>query len=401
MRSSRSVTPTGRPTPGTSEMRSLARVAVGEGPNAVFAALRSALAGGPALFVASGAAGADATSPPAEVAQPIGLVVETSGTTGRPKRVALSADAVLASAAASESALGGPAQWVLTLPVHYIAGLNVLARSLCAETVPVPVAPGHFTAEAFVTAARQLSPDAAHATALVPAQLATLLDDTQACRVLAGFQAVLVGGQATPGRLLDRAAEHGIRVVRSYGSSETSGGCVYDGRPIGPTRVRIVDGEVQLGGPMLAAEYLGDAELTAERFVTGDGIRWFRTADAGAFDDGVLRVLGRRDDVIVSGGVKVALGAIEQLLREQPGCADAVVVAVPDERWGERPVAVAAGHAVDDVAALAAIRDTLGPVAQPDRLIRVPALPLLPSGKPDRRALGTLAAEAGPTATAY
>jgi O-succinylbenzoic acid--CoA ligase len=307
----------------------------------------------------------------------------------------LPADAVLASAAASESALGGPAQWVLALPLHYIAGLNVLARSLCAGTVPVAVAGEHFTPAGFVAAARALSDDTAHATALEPAQLATLLDDAAARDVLRGFQAVLVGGQATPAPLLDRAREAGIRVVRSYGSSETSGGCVYDGRPIGGARVRVVDGEVQLGGTTVADGYLGDPELTEARFVTEGGIRWFRTADAGEFDGDVLRVLGRRDDVIVSGGVKVSLAAIEEVLRAQPGCADAVVVAVADARWGERPVAIAAGAAVDDAAALVAVGTALGVAAKPDRVIRVAALPLLPSGKPDRRALAPLAESAG------
>lgn len=372
-------------------MRPLVSVAATAGARPVLEALRAALAHGPALFVASGEPGADAAPLPATVAQPVGLVVETSGTTGRPKRVVLPADAVLASAAASESALGGPAQWVLALPVHYIAGLNVLARSLCAATTPVVVAGGHFTAAAFVAAARTLSDDTAHATALVPAQLATLLDDATAREVLRGFQAVLVGGQATPAPLRDRARDAGIRVVRSYGSTETSGGCVYDGRPIGGARVRIVDGEVQLGGTTVADGYLGDPELTAARFITEGGIRWFRTADAGELDGEVLRVLGRRDDVVVSGGVKVSLGAIEEVLRAQPGCADAVVVAVAHARWGERPVAVAAGAPVDDESALAAVAAQLGPVARPDAVIRVAALPLLPSGKPDRRALAALA----------
>ncbi len=373
-------------------MRPLVTVAATEGASAVLRALRSALAGGPALFVASGAPGADAAALPATVAQRVGLVVETSGTTGRPKRVVLPADAVLASAAASESALGGPAQWVLALPVHYIAGLNVLARSLCADTVPVVTEGGHFTAAGFVEAAAALSDDTAHATALVPAQLATLLDDPDARAVLRGFQAVLVGGQATPRPLLVRAREGGIRVVRSYGSSETSGGCVYDGRPLSGTRVRIVDGEVQLGGTTIADGYLGDPQLTGQRFVTEGGIRWFRTADAGEFDGETLRVLGRRDDVIVSGGVKVSLAAIEEVLRSQPGCADAVVVAVAHPRWGERPVAVAAGAAVDDDSARAAVGAQLGLVAKPDRVVRVAALPLLPSGKPDRRAAAELAA---------
>lgn len=371
-------------------MRALVRLEAAAGHVAVLEALRSAFAGGPAVFVASGAAGADAAELPAEVARHIGLVVETSGTTGRPKRVALPADAVLASAAASESALGGPAQWVLALPVHYIAGLNVLARSLCAQLDPVAVVGTHFTAAAFVEATSRLAvPE--RATALVPAQLATLLDDPAAREALRGFQAVLVGGQSTPAVLLERAREAGVRVVRSYGSSETSGGCVYDGRPIGITRVRIQDGEVQLSGPTLADGYLGDPALTAGRFVEADGARWFRTADSGEWDGEVLRVLGRRDDVIVSGGVKIALSAIEEALRRHPGFVHVAVVAVPDERWGERPVAVAAGPEVDDSAAVSAVGAELGPAGRPERVVRVDVLPTLPSGKVDRREVARLA----------
>lgn len=351
----------------------------------VFSALRDALAGGDAILVSDSADDA-----PQRVEQRVALVVETSGSTGRPKRVALSADALLANAAASESALGGPGQWVLALPTHYIAGLNVLARSLAAQTEPVTVAGAHFTATGFVAAAEQLAVSERY-TALVPAQLATLLDDTHASAALAGFAAVLVGGQATPLAMLDRATAAGIRVRRSYGSSETSGGCVYDGVPIGTTSVRIVDGEVWLGGPSLAEGYLGDPELTAERFVTDAGARWFRTADGGSYDGVRVTVTGRRDDVLISGGVKVALAAIERVLREQPGLADAVVVAVADQRWGEVPVAVTASTTFDLDAATAAVATELGPPARPARVLTVQALPLLASGKVDRLAVRALA----------
>lgn len=360
----------------------------------MLADLRDALAGGDAILVSGSMADARASDVSETVEQRIALVVETSGSTGRPKRVALSADALLANAAASESALGGPGQWVLALPTHYIAGLNVLARSIAAETEPVAVEGEHFTAAAFVAAMHRLSLPERY-TALVPAQLATLLDDPVASRELARFAAVLVGGQATPRPLLDRATAAGIRVRRSYGSSETSGGCVYDGIPIGTTQAKVVDGEVWLGGPSLAEGYLGDRELTAERFVHDAGARWFRTADGGSFDDGVLTITGRRDDVLISGGVKVALAAIEQLLREQPRLHDAIVVAVPDERWGEVPVAVTASADADVDAATAAVAAALGAPARPARVLTVPALPLLPSGKVDRLAVRALAIAGG------
>ena len=371
-------------------MKRLRVVAPGEG---VFAALRAALAGGDAILV-SGSAGDTPTGLPTHVEQRVALVVETSGSTGRPKRVQLSADALLANAAASESALGGPGQWVLALPTHYIAGLNVLARSLAAETEPVTVAGEHFTASGFVDAVGRMSLPERY-TALVPAQLATLLDDAAATDALAGFSAVLVGGQATPRTLLDRAVAAGVRVRRSYGSSETSGGCVYDGIPIGTTTVQIVDGEIWLGGPGLAEGYLGDPELTAERFVIDGGVHWFRTADGGSFQAGVLTVTGRRDEVLISGGVKVALAAVERVLREQPGLHDAVVVAVPDERWGEVPIAVTASTAFDADAVIAAVAAELGTPARPARVLTVPALPLLSSGKVDRLAVRAIALEGG------
>ncbi len=361
--------------------------AVPDGP-AVFAALREALGGGPAVLPLAGPMPGDL---PERVEQRIALVVETSGSTGRPKRVAISADALLANTAASESALGGPGQWVLALPTHYIAGLNVLARSLAAETEPVAVEGEHFTAAGFVAAARGLGiPE--RFTALVPAQLATLLDDAEATAALRDFARVLIGGQATPATLLERATGAGIRVTRSYGSSETSGGCVYDGQPIGGTTVRVVEDEVWLGGPSLAEGYLGDPGLTADRFVMADGARWFRTADAGTFDGQRLAISGRRDDVLISGGVKVSLGAVERALREQPGLIDAVVVAAPDERWGQVPVAFTAAE-VDAAAAIATVASELGAASRPARIVRLDILPALPSGKVDRLALAALATE--------
>ena len=368
-------------------MRDLRVVPPGPG---VLEALRGALAGGPAILVSDDPAPADL---PTTVGQRVALVVETSGSTGAPKRVALSADAVLANAAASESALGGPGQWVLALPTHYIAGLNVLARSIAAETLPETVEGDHFTADAFREAAERLSiPE--RFTSLVPPQLATLLDDPAAVDALRRFHGVLIGGQAAPAALLARAADHGIRILRSYGASETSGGCVYDGRPIGTTTVRVVDDEVWLGGPSLAEGYLGDDGLTDARFVMADGARWFRTADAGTWDGTTLAVTGRRDDVIVSGGLKVSLGAIERALRDQPGFADAVVVRVADDRWGEGSVVFTTAEVPESEAdaAIAVVVAALGVAARPARIVRLDALPMLTSGKVDRMTLAALAA---------
>jgi O-succinylbenzoic acid--CoA ligase len=344
-------------------------------------ALRSALTGGgDAVY-----AGAGGDPLPSTVGQRVALVVQSSGSTGRPKRVMLSADALLASAAASESALGGPGQWLLALPTTYIAGINVVVRSIAADTELIEVADGPFTPESFLAAASRLT-EHARFVSLVPTQLHRLLESEAATVALARFDRVLLGGQATPAALLDRALARGVRITRTYGSSETSGGCVYDGVPIGTTRVRVSDGEVELAGPSLAEGYLDDPERTASTFIVDDGTRWYRTGDMGKLTDGVLSVTGRLDDVIISGGVKVSLGEIEGVVRSIAGLESAVVVRAPSTEWGEVPVVVST---VD--AELAAVREAvaarLGRAAAPSRLHVVDTVPLLPSGKPDRALL--------------
>lgn len=404
-------------------------------PHAVLVALRGALSGGPAINPRT-----DDRVPvdlPAEVPTRVALVIETSGSTGTAKRVALSTAALLAGAQAADQALAGPGQWILALPAHYVAGTNVLVRSIAAGTDPRILPAGHFDPLAFAAAARSLAgparPDApARYTSLVPAQLARLLDagarDAEVAAAIRLFDAVLVGGQATPAALLERAVAAGVRVVRTYGSSETSGGCVYDGVPVGATRAAIVDGQLELAGPTLADGYLDDPERTALAFVERDGVRWYRTGDAGSVSpDGVVTVTGRLDDVIISGGEKVSLGVVERAVRELPGFDQAVVVRAPSARWGEVPVVVveravpgqdpgdsdpgvsdpgapdcgasdpgapdsgASDPGVSVPAALellrAAVADAAGRAARPDRLVVVERLPLLASGKPDRVAL--------------
>lgn len=358
-------------------------------PLACLAALRDALDGdGPAVLFRGGGVNPAHTAP-LTVEKRIALVVETSGTTGRPKRVALSADAVLASAAASESALGGPGQWLLALPVQYIAGSNVLARSLAAGTTPVPVAPGRLRSDIVLGAIAAMEHPTRY-TALVPAQLGRLVDEAEVVdelrRALRGFSRILVGGQATPAALIERATALGWHLTRTYGSSETCGGVVYDGAPIGQTALNVIDGRVELGGPSLAEFYLDDPERTASTFVEHDGQRWYRTDDAGEIVDGKLRVTGRFDDTIVTGGLKVRLGDVERIIREQPGLGDAVVVAGQHPEWGEVPVVVTTAPA--ELAELRrAVGAVLPPEARPDRILTVDTMPLLPSGKPDRLTL--------------
>ncbi|MEO6941580.1 MAG: AMP-binding protein [Terrimesophilobacter sp.] len=366
---------------------SRALTVIGDDAEAVLSALRRALEGGAAILpLAEGEMQrARHGSIPEVVDDRVALVVQSSGSTGAPKRVALSADALLASAAASDEALDGPGQWILALPAHYIAGINVLVRSIVAGTEPILAPRGHVDPHVFVDTASQFSHPVRYAS-LVPAQLASLIGTETALETLRSFSRILIGGQRMPDGLLVQALELGLNVTRSYGSSETSGGCVYDGVPIGDTSVRVSDGEVQIAGSVLAEGYLDDDERTAQSFRSDADGRWYRTSDSGVITGGVLRVTGRLDDVIVSGGVNVSLAAVERVVTSLDGLGDAVVVARDDSRWGEVPIVFSTGVASLE-SVRAAVASQLGVQARPAEVITVESIPLLPSGKPDRVAL--------------
>ena len=357
-------------------------------PEALREALARALDGGPALgFGMLGDA-------PAQVPDGTAVVIATSGSSGVPKRVALSGAALRASAQATADRIGS-GRWLLALPTGYVAGLQVVVRSLLAGTEPVMLRE-HFSATSFAAATLpMLAGEEPLFTSLVPAQLSTLLDaaaDAPVLAALRAYRAILVGGQALPEPLRDRAGELGVRLVRTYGSTETSGGCVYDGVPLDAVSVDVVNGELRIAGPTLAEGYLGDEELTARAFTSDQsGTRWYRTGDLGLVDDGVVRVHGRADNVIVSGGINVSLDRVERIVRRVPGLTGAVVVGVDDERWGEASVVVAArGEALrrSEAEQLEQARDAvaaeIGKHARPARLILVDELAVLASGKPDR-----------------
>lgn len=361
-------------------------------------ALRRALDGGPALGF-----GMLADVPP-RVPAGTAVVIATSGSSGIPKRVAISGEALRASADATAARIGA-GRWLLALPTGYVAGLQVLVRSILARTEPAMLE-GRFTPVSFAEATLSMlrHGDEALYTSLVPAQVATLLDaadDVAVRAALQAYRAVLVGGQALPEPLRERAADLGVRLVRTYGSTETSGGCVYDGVPLDTVSVRAVDGELRIAGPQLADGYLGDESLTDRVFVRDEhGIRWYRTGDLGLVDEGVVRVHGRADNVIVSGGINVSLDRVERLVRQIPGLHQAVVVGVPDERWGEASVIVAPRGEVlrrteaDQLEqAREAVAAGIGKAARPSRLVLVDEIATLSSGKPDREAIRRLAAD--------
>jgi O-succinylbenzoic acid--CoA ligase len=378
-------------------MRPLLAVPAGN-PADLTVALRAALDGsGPAILPLA----PDAPRPldlPDEVPVATAVVVATSGSSGTPKRVVLSTAALLTSAAATESALGGPGEWVLALPGHYIAGIQVIVRSLAAGGEPYAIPGGPFHAETFADAVAALPADRRRYSALVPTQLHRVLDavaagDRDVADAVRRLDALLIGGGPLADADAQRARDAGIRVVRTYGASETAGGCVYDGVPLQGVEVRVVEGEVQLAGPVLADGYLGDAARTERVFVSEPGRRWYRTGDAGDWDGERLTVTGRLDDVIVSGGEKVSLALVERAVQELPGMADAIVVRAPDPEWGEVPVVMTTAGGTDLPTMRAVLGERLGRAAAPSRIVVVDPLPLLSNGKPDRVRLTALAAE--------
>jgi o-succinylbenzoate---CoA ligase len=338
--------------------------------------LSAALDGsGPALLPSTEARVLQALRAQEPVDDAVAVVVPTSGSTGVPKGVLLSAAALRASAAATADRLGGPGQWLLALPASHIGGLQVLVRSLLAGTTPVELA-GPTSRASFEAAAGRMSGERRYVS-LVPTQLQRLL----ASPSLHAFDAVLLGGAAAPAELLAAARAAGVRVVTTYGMTETSGGCVYDGVPLDGVEVAVGQGpgsgRIRIRGPVLAQAYRS-GPLRDE-----DG--WFCTADVGEWRDGRLVVHGRADDLVVTGGEKVAPAAVEAELRHHPSVADVAVVGVPDAEWGQRVVAVVV---LRGPLSLQEARDVVaGPLprpAAPRELRVVDALPLLASGKVDR-----------------
>lgn len=276
------------------------------------------------------------------------LVIATSGTTGTPKLAQLGPRQLRASATATHKALGGEGAWLLCLPPHHIAGLQVILRSLAAGHTPtVQDTRGGFQPAEFAAKTQELlaaTPDTRHYTSLVPTQLHKLLTETEAAdsivHALRSYDAILLGGAALSPQLHARACELGITIVTTYGSSETAGGCVYDGYPLPGALVEIdEDGRIWLGGDTIAYGYLGQPDHPA-----WDYPGWFRTDDHGHWEDTPrgkrLHVDGRLDDAIQSGGLTIFPRVVEAALSNHPEIAEVAVLGLPDERLGEKVCAI-------------------------------------------------------------
>nr|WP_082977566.1 o-succinylbenzoate--CoA ligase [Mycolicibacter heraklionensis] len=317
----------------------------------------------------------------------IALVVATSGTTGVPKGALLTGTSLVASATATHDRLGGPGSWLLALPPHHIAGIQVLVRSLMSGTAPVQldVATG-FDVTRLPAAVAALGSGRRY-TSLVATQLAKALTFPEAAAALAELDAVLLGGGPAPQPILDAAGAAGVRVVRTYGMSETAGGCVYDGEPLPGVRLRIGDdGRIAIGGPTLAQGYRNpvDPDPFAEP-------GWFITNDLGALDhSGLLTVLGRADDAISTGGLTVLPGPVEAVLSTHPAVAECAVFGIDDDRLGQRVVAaiVVTGATPPTLESLRAhVAKSLDSTAAPREIHVVAELPRRGIGKLDRKAL--------------
>lgn len=399
----------------------------------------------------------------------IALVVGTSGSTGAPKQTALSMRALRASARATERFFADypssgaakpqratsevPAQWLLALPAHYVAGAQVLARSALAGTTPVVAASVtdgvSFTPEVFLNAAERLS-CARRFVSLVPTQVHKLLEAAEANPALGSeiydalgqFTGILLGGAPASASLLAAARELGLNVVTTYGSAETAGGCIYSGVALPGVRLRVIPedaglldssvagdaadtgrggtsaegtpniGRIWLGGEHLASGYMGDSARTASHFfVDADGCRWYRTDDYGSLapaapknapeDEGapMLNIVGRSDDVIITGGVKVSARAVAAVLESHPAVREAAVMGIPDARWGS---AVAAAITLRGASGAQSASDTsgvtcdilrefctdkLGAAGAPKFLRILADFPTASTGKPDRQAI--------------
>jgi o-succinylbenzoate---CoA ligase len=315
----------------------------------------------------------------------VAAVVATSGTTGAPKGAELTAEGIQASALAVSAALGaaGGDRWLACVGLHSVAGLAIVARSWHGG-LPLEV---HERFEPGAVAAA----GAAGATlvSVVPTMLARLLD---AGAGLERFRHVLLGGAPAPAGLVERATDRGVSVIRTYGLTETFGGVVHDGHPLDGVELAIGGGEeITLRGPMVLRRYRRDPAATRSALRGG----WLHTADLGRIrPDGRLQVLGRRDDLVITGGVSVHPAEVEAVLARHPGVADVAVGPAPDPEWGQRLVAYVVPLdrlLPPTLAGLRAFaRERLAAAKAPRELVLMDALPRTASGKILRRRLRSL-----------
>ena len=292
------------------------------------------------------------------------VVIGTSGTTGAPKEIFLSSHALVASARASNAFVGAKLgdTWSLLLPLTHVAAVNVFVRAFELGTIPVDLRnhSGEYPRVNF--------------TAIVPTQLFRALNgDEQLLKHLQGAQKVLVGGAALSSAIRNQATAAGINVVTTYGMSETSGGCVYNGEILEGAEVEVRGGSIFIRGSVLAL----NLELS-------DG--WFETNDLGEFVDEKLVVIGRSDDVIISGGENLSLNSVENILNQSFPNTQFAAFSVEDPQWGQTLHIAVVGEA-DSGSISSVLEEKVGAFAKPKGIHSLNSLPLLGIGKVDRKRL--------------
>jgi O-succinylbenzoic acid--CoA ligase len=314
----------------------------------------------------------------------ISLVVSTSGSTGGAKEVGITAAALLAGAKATNIFLGAkPGHiWSLLLPLTHVAGINVLVRSLELGTIPID--------------ARELKGKypSADFTAVVPTQLFRALNgDANLLEHLVSAKSVLVGGSALDSKLGDQARAAGINIVESYGMTETCGGCVYNGMPIGDTSVEISkDGLIKISTASLATTYLNDPKGWNSKVVDG----FFLTSDLGQIVNGRLTVTGRADDVIITGGENISLTKVEEIIRNTFTGIECAAFTVADQQWGQALHLAIAGKVKPEISKInESLSSQISAAAKIKGFIYLDKLPRTPLDKVDRQELVNIASREG------
>ena len=292
------------------------------------------------------------------------VAIGTSGTSGTSKEILLSATALITSARASNNFIGArPGQtWSLLLPLTHIAAVNVIVRSMELGTTPIDL--------------RDFDGDypKANYTAIVPTQLFRALNgDQRLLKHLQSADTVLVGGAALTQSMRNQAELAGIKIVTTYGMTETCGGCVYDGKVLEGVEIEIRGGKICIKGPVLASS-----------ISLNDG--WYETSDLGEYNNNHLVVLGRSDDVIISGGENLSLSAVENSLGIAFPDIQFAAFAVEDSQWGQS-LQIAVVGMISDAQIVEHLEKELGSFAKPKGIHHMNSLPLLGIGKVDRMSL--------------
>ena len=323
-----------------------------------------------------------------------GLIICTSGSTGNPKAVEISSQALINAANMTNKKLGSKADWLLAINPAFMGGLMVLARVMQSEQNWEYGLDENdkFNPNLFIAKAQEMFANNKKVrTSLVTAQLISLVSQGYT-NILKNFDAILVGGGYFPHNIFEELKKEGVNLIRTYGMTETCGGIVWDGKTLEDVLIRIENpnnsgaGRISIKSPTNATSYHGDSPdiLKLNNLTFNNG--WVLTQDVGTFTDGNLKVIGRSDDIVISGGTNISIHAVEDVIRNQPGVEDAVVFAIPDDKWGNIISALIVGQS-DQLQIQDAVEKELGKAAMPRVVKFTKDIPLLPNGKIDMDAI--------------